>query len=222
MNLSGSPLDYLWAFLGGVFVSFTPCIYPLIPITAGFIGINSAESKLKGFTLSFIYVTGIAITYSCLGLFASLTGKIFGDISSSPITLFLVGAILILFGLSMLDIFQIGTISFIKFSQFKKHNYLSTFLLGLTSGLIIGPCLTPVLGAILSYLVTKKNLFYGATLLFTFAYGMGLTLILVGASSGLLLSLPRSGRWMVYVKKIGGFILIGMGLYFVITGIGRM
>ncbi len=222
MILSGSLLDYLWAFLGGFFVSLTPCVYPLIPVTAGLIGANAEASIFKRFALSFIYVSGIAVTYSLLGLFASLTGKIFGEVSSHPITYFIVGAAIILFGISMLDVFSIEMPNFFRLPLVKKQNYLSVFALGLTSGLIVGPCLTPALGSILAYLITRKNIIYGATLLFTFAYGMGFILIIVGIFSSILLGLPRLGRVMVYVKKISGFILIAMGVYFIILGIGRI
>lgn len=222
MNLSGNPLDYLWAFLGGVLASLTPCVYPLIPITAGYIGIRSGGSQLKGFILSLIYVTGIAITYSLLGLLASLTGSLFGKISSHPIAYIFVGMAVIIFGLSMLDLFPITLPLPVKPTTYKKAGFISTFFLGLTSGLIVGSCLTPVLGAILAYLVTKKNILYGMTLLFTFAYGMGLILILVGTSSSILVSLPKSGKWMVYIKKISGIILLSMGIYFVFCAIRRM
>lgn len=222
MNLSGNPIDYFLAFLGGFGVSLTPCVYPLIPITAGFIGIRSGGSKLKGFTLSLIYVTGVAVTYSLLGLLASLTGSLFGAISAKPITHIFVGVIVIVFGLSMLDIFAISLLNFVKLPEHKKQGFISTFLLGLTSGLIVGPCLTPALGSILVYLATKKNILYGATLLFSFAYGMGLVLILVGTFSSILISLPQPGKWMVYIKKIGGIILLGMGLYFIFTAIRRI
>lgn len=222
MSLSGSPFDYVVAFLGGVLVSFTPCVYPLIPISAGFIGIKAGGSKLRGFSLSISYVTGIAITYSILGLFASLTGTLFGKINSSPITYFLVGAVIIFFGFSLLDLFIIPVPNIIKLPVFKKQNYFSAFLLGLSSGLIASPCLTPVLGSILAYLATKKNLLYGATLLFSFAYGMGLILILVGTSSAILVNLPKSGKWLVYAKRFSAILLIAMGVYFISTGIRRL
>ena len=108
MHLSGSPIDYLIAFGGGVLVSFTPCIYPLIPVSAGYIGIKAGGSKLKGLALSLLYVTGVAVTYSVLGLVASLSGTIFGKISSHPLTDILVGIIVIWFGISMLDFFVIS------------------------------------------------------------------------------------------------------------------
>ncbi len=221
MNLSGSPIDFLFAFLGGVLVSFTPCVYPLIPISAGYIGVRSNGSKLKGLSLGIVYVTGVAVTYSILGLFASLTGTIFGRISSNPIAYLFVGIVIILFGLSMLDLFALHLPNIIKLPFLKKENYFSTFLLGLSSGLVISPCLTPVLGSILVYLTIKKNFIYGATLLFSFAYGMGLILILVGIFSSALSGLPKSGKWMLYIKRVFALVLIGMGIYFVIVAIRR-
>lgn len=222
MNPSVNSLDYLKAFLGGVGMSLTPCIYPLIPITTSYIGASSSGAKFKGFLLSLIYVTGIAITYSILGLFASLTGTIFGRLSSHPLTYLLVGIVIILFGFSMLDLFIVNLCNIIKPPTLKKKGYFSAFLLGLSSGLIISPCLTPVLGSILLYLTTKKNLLYGATLLFSFAYGMGLILILIGSFSALLVNLPRSGKWTLYIKRAFSFILIGMGIYFIYTGLRRI
>ena len=222
MNLSGNPLDYLVAFSGGVLVSFTPCVYPLIPISAGYIGLNVSGSKLKGLGLSLAYVTGLAVTYSVLGLLASLTGTIFGRVSANPLTHLFVGIAIILFGFSMLDLFAIPLPQIIRLPVLKKGSYFSTFFLGLVSGLIASPCLTPVLGAILVYLTTRKNLLYGATLLFSFAYGMGLVLILIGTFSALLINLPRSGKWMVYIKKTCALFLMGTGLYFIFTAIRRI
>jgi thiol:disulfide interchange protein DsbD len=219
MNLSGNLLDYFVAFLGGILVSFTPCVYPLIPISASYIGITSCGSRIRGLILSLIYVTGIAITYSALGLIASLTGTIFGSISSHPLAHLLAGGVIILFGLSMLDLFLFPLPNISRRPAFEKKGYFSAFILGLSSGLIISPCLTPVLGSILVYLAAKKDVLYGTTLLFSFAYGMGLILILVGTFSSVLLSFPRAGRWMLHIKRICAFILIGMGIYFVIIAL---
>lgn len=222
MNLSGSPFDYLFAFFGGVLVSFTPCVYPLIPVSVGYIGVNAINSKFKGFTLSLTYVSGIAVTYAVLGLIASLTGGIFGRISSHPVTYLFVGLVNILLSLSMFDLFHLSLSHDIaKLHKHKKHDYFSTFILGLVSGLIIGPCLTPVLGAILAYLATKNNIFYGMTLLFSFAYGMGFILILAGTSSAILLRLPKSGRWLTYVKRLGASIILISGIYYIYIAIRR-
>lgn len=222
MNLSGTPVDFLVAFMGGIAASFTPCVYPLIPVSVGYIGASSAGSKLKGFLLSLSYVTGIAVVYSLLGLLASLTGQIFGAVSAHPVTYISAGVVIVFFGASMLEIFSIPLPNIIKPVLLKKKNHFSVFVLGLVSGLVISPCLTPVLGAILAYLAVKKNLIYGSTLLFIFAYGMGLVLILSGTFSGILAGLPKSGRWMSYIKRGGALLLIGMGVYFIIAGLKRI
>lgn len=218
MNLSGSPFDFVLAFAGGILVSFTPCVYPLIPVSAGYIGAGASGSRFRGLSLSAVYVTGIAVTYSLLGLLASLTGTFFGSISANPITRIVVGVIIILFALSMLDLFAIR-LPGIKAPGLKKGNYLSTFLLGLASGLIVSPCLTPVLGSILLYLATKKNVAYGMFLLMCFAYGMGLVLILVGTFSSILVNLPKAGRWLNYIKRFFAVLLIITGLYFIVNAI---
>ncbi len=201
-------------------MSFTPCVYPLIPVIVTYIGAPAGGSKIKGLLLSLSYVTGIAITYSALGLFASFSGTLFGRISTNPVTYVFVGCAIIIFGLSMLDLFVIY-LPGIKLPVLGKKNYFSVFILGLISGFIVSPCLTPALGSILVYLATKKNILYGSTLLFTFAYGMGLVLILAGSSSAFLLSLPKSGKWMLYVKRACAFILIGLGIYFIASGLIR-
>lgn len=222
MTLSGSPFDYLIAFVGGIIFSFTPCVYPLIPVTAGFVIAETNGSKFRGFSLSLIYVTGIAITYSLLGLIASLTGGFFGRISSHPFTHIFVGMIMIFFGISLLEVFMINVPNFVKLPDVQKKNHLSALVLGLVSGLIVGPCLTPVLGAILLYITTKENILYGMTLLFCFAYGMGFLLILVGTFGGVLARFPKAGKWMIYVKKVSAFVVIATGIYFIFNGIRRI
>lgn len=222
MNLSGNPSDYLIAFAGGVLVSFTPCVYPLIPVSAGYIGVHSSGSRLKGFLLSLVYVTGVAVTYSMLGLVAAFTGSFFGQISVHPVSRIVVGSIIVAFGVSMLGFFHLSVPKFFHLRNHRRHNVLSTFVLGLSSGLIASPCLTPVLGSILLYLTTKGSLLYGSTLLFAFAYGMGFMLIIAGTFSSVLMGLPQAGRWMENMKKVFALILFGAGVYFIATGIGRI
>jgi len=219
---SGEPLAYTGAFLGGVAVSLTPCVYPLIPVIVGFMGISPVKSKLRGFALSFAYVTGMAVTYSFLGLFASLAGHLFGRISSHPLTLLCVGLVFIAFGLSMLDVFSLPFLRIVRLPQAKKQSIFSGFILGLASGLVIGPCVGSVLYPILAYLATKKNIAYGASLLLTFAYGQGLIFILAGTSSSLLLGLPKFNRWLPLVKKVSAGILMAIGLYFIFAALRRI
>jgi thiol:disulfide interchange protein DsbD len=215
MILVGNPLDFFIAFGAGVLVSFTPCVYPLVPITVGYIGATSHGSRLKGFVLSAIYALGIAITYSILGAIASLTGRIFGQIAGSPWANFIVANACIFFGLVLLDVFNISLPTF-KAKRIEPKGVFSVFLLGLFSGLVIGPCTVPALATILVYVSTKHTLVYGMALLFCFAYGMSTILILAGTFSGILINLPKSGIWMERIKKACGLILIGIGEYFLI------
>jgi len=213
-----SIFHYLLVFLAGILVSFTPCVYPLIPITAGFIGASSSGAKARGFFLSLFYVLGIALAYSGLGAFAALTGSLFGEIATSPWTYLAIGNIFLLLGLSMMDAFTLPLPGFLKShgQGSKKRGLLGAFLIGLSSGFIIGPCTAPALGAILAYVASKQNIFFGTTLLFTFAFGMGLILMVVGTFSGLVSSLPKSGKWLNITKKVFAFILIACAEYFII------
>lgn len=222
MNLSGSPLDYFIAFFGGVILSFTPCVYPLIPVSAGYIGLRSNGSKLRGFFLSLVYVSGVAITYSILGLLASLSGRMFGSFSNHPLVRILIGIIIIIFGLSMFGIFKIPLPKLIKPGLFQGKGFFSVFFLGLSSGLMVSPCITPVLGGILSVIFNNKNIFYGMALLLSFAYGMGLILILVGTFSSILVSLPRLGKRLLYIERLCAVILIGIGMYYIYAVIRRV
>ncbi len=218
MNLSGSPIDYVFSFLGGIVLSFTPCVYPLVPVSLGYIGAKSG-SGLKGFILSFVYVTGIAFTYSLLGLVASLTGTFFGKLAAHPLVYLGVGVLILMSGLSMFGLFHMHiNLSFTK-KNIKVAGYPSVFLFGLVSGLVVSPCITPVLGSILSYLATRRNVFYGVSLLAVFAYGMGFILILSGSFAGALNSLPKSGKWMHYFKRFSGALLVFSGGYFIYQAI---
>jgi thiol:disulfide interchange protein DsbD len=217
MNLQGEHLSFISAFLGGVLVSFSPCVYPLVPITLGFIGVEAGSSRLKGLILSLVYISGLAFTYSILGLIASLSGRLFGQISSHPVSFLIIGNACIVTGLSFFDIIQINFTGIRLQNKIKMTGGIfPSFLLGLISGLAVSPCTAPILGTILLYVATKQNIFYGATLLFVFAYGMGFLLILVGTFSSIFVNLSKSKAWMMWVKKLSGFLLLGMGEYFLI------
>ncbi|MFA5100741.1 MAG: cytochrome c biogenesis protein CcdA [Candidatus Omnitrophota bacterium] len=221
MNLLGNPFDFVYAFLGGLAVSLTPCVFPLIPVTAGYIGIEAAGSRIKGFIFGFIYVSGIAVTYAALGMGASLTGSLFGRISAHPATNLAVGVIIVIFGLAMLDLFHIPLPQVVRQSSLRKGDCISTFVLGLSSGLVIAPCTTPVLGSILVLLSHKSNAVYGGFLLLCFAYGMGAILLVSAVFSTFLTTLPKAGAWMGIIKKSYALILIAAGAYFIVNAIRR-
>lgn len=212
-----SLMAYGIAYLSGLFVSFTPCVYPVIPVTVAFIATQSAGSRTRGFILSFFYVLGTSFTYTLLGSVAALSGQLFGQIQTNPWTYFVVANICILMGLSMMGVFTLPLPqSFSAGSGRTRKGFVGAFILGAAVGLVLGPCTAPVLGALLSLVATKQNLPFGMSLLFSFAFGMGTLLILLGSFTGLLASLPKAGGWMVTVQKIFGWGLIAMGEYFLI------
>lgn len=222
MNLSGNLFDYFIVFWAGVLVSFSPCVYPVMPITASIIGgVNTKGTKARGFFISLIYVLGVAITYCALGAFAALTGKFFGQIQNNFITFLIVGNVLIFFSLALFDVIPLPALGVDVQSKIKIKNLWMVLLLGMASGLVIGPCTAPVLGTLLLYVGSRQNLFYGVSLLFIFSYGVGASLILIGTFSGILSNLPKSGMWLVWIKRICGIILLGIGEYFLIKA-GRL
>ena len=220
--LEGAPaLAYLAVFAGGVLVSFTACVYPVVPITIAFIGARSAGSRTRGFFLSLVYVLGMALTYTALGGIAALSGKLFGQLQTNPWTYFVMANICILMGLAMLEVFilPVRTPAFIARLQprGKTRGIAGSLAVGAASGLVLGPCTAPVLAVLLSYVATRQHLMFGMSLLFVFALGMGVLLVVVGTFAGLLASLPKSGVWMARVNRLFGWILIGAGEYFLIV-----
>jgi thiol:disulfide interchange protein DsbD len=190
-------------------------VYPLIPVTAGYIGNrNLGGSKLTAFFLTLTYVAGVAVTYALLGVVAAMTGQLFGSISTNPWVYFVVANIIIFSGLVMLEVFTIPMIG-VK-SAPKTGGFFGLFLLGMASGFLVGPCTAPALGVLLGYVAASRDVFLGGSLLFVFSIGMCSVLIVVGTFSGVLASLPRSGPWMVTVKKGLGLAMIGLGEYFLI------
>lgn len=213
-------LAFVAAYLGGLVISFTPCTYPLIPVTVGFIGVQGAGSKLRGFLLSVFYVLGLSVTYATLGAVASLSGKLFGQMQTTPLVYFIMANICLIMGLSMLDVFKISIPipqKILAYSGGDKKGFIPSFLLGMASGFVIGPCTAPALGVLLGFVALKTNVIMGIGLLFVFALGMGTLLILVGTFAGLIASLPRSGSWMTIITKVFGIILIGAAEYFLYT-----
>ena len=222
LYLQGSVfLAILAAYLGGVLISFTPCTYPLIPVTIGFIGAQGPSSKLRGFFLSLSYVSGLALTYTILGGVAALSGRLFGQMQTTPWTYFIMANLCLIMGLSMLDVFSISLPVPQKLTKLSgnknKKSFLTSFLIGIVSGVVIGPCTAPALAVLLGYVAVKTNLLLGMSLLFVFALGMGTLLIIAGTFAGVVAALPQSGKWMTKIKLIFGLILIGAAEYFLYT-----
>lgn len=213
-------LAYPAAYLGGVLVSFTPCTYPVLPVIAAYGGAHGGASRGRSLTISLLYVLGMAAAYTLLGGMAAMTGRLFGDIQSNPWTHFFAANFFILMGLSMLDVFSFSfepSFAAKRMAGSGGKGAAGSFLVGAVSGLVMGPCTAPVFAVLLGTVALGQNLFLGMSLLFVFSLGMGTLPVLVGTFSGLLAGLPKSGAWMVTIKKIFGWIFIGIGEYFLIA-----
>ena len=212
--------SYLWAFLFvfviGIGTSFTPCVFPLIPITVSLFGAKGAETKLKGFLLSFTYVQGIALMYSCLGLAVALSGAIFGQFMSNPWVVGGIVTVFVLLGLFMAGVFNFNLPTGLqtKASTIGGKGFAGAFSMGLVAGVIAAPCAGPILASILAWVATTKDGVLGFFLLYTYALGFGLLFIAIGTFSTLIGKLPRSGDWMEVVKGVFGATMFGVALFY--------
>ena len=219
INEKGYVIAFVLVFFWGVLLSFTPCVFPMIPITISVIGAKGIGNPLKGFVLSLFYVLGIAITYAILGLVAASTGSAFGAAMQKPIVLWAVVIIFFVMSLSMFGLFelQLPTAFTSKIGDLGSKNkggIIGAFLFGIVAGAIAGPCITPVIFGLLTFVAQSGNLLLGFFLFFTLALGMGMLFIFIGTFPGLLASLPKSGKWMDEVKKLMGLILLGAAIYY--------
>lgn len=224
-RLSASPTTALpLLFLAGVLTSLTPCIYPMIPITAAIVGggevaPGARPSRLRPLLLSLTYVCGLSLVYAALGLFAGLTGTMFGRISTNPWLYFAMANLLVLAALAMLDVIPIRLPAFVTqraATAGTGGRFGGVFVMGAMSGLVAAPCSAPVMIAVLTWVTETKSALMGFVYLFTFSIGMCTLLVVVGVSSGTVSRLPKAGLWMVRVKKFFGVVMLGVAEYYLI------
>ena len=209
-------------FLAGVGLSFTPCVYPMIPITVAVIGgqatgdHSSGRKPLTAFFLSLIYVLGISIVYSAMGVAAASTGSLFGTALQSPWVIGFVVAVFVGLAMSMFGVYYLRVPSFIsdRLGTGTRKGIIGVFVMGLVSGIVASPCIGPALASLLVYIASTGNKFLGFWMLFVFAWGLGVLLIVLGTFSGAIKALPKSGGWMETVERIFGLLLIGAALYY--------
>lgn len=216
--LSGGKLwlALLLIFVGGIVTSLTPCVYPLIPITVSVFGAGESTGIFKSFLLSLVYVFGIVVTYSILGVAVASTGALFGGVMSNPYVIGFISVILVALGLSMFGVFEIQLPSSVqnRLNTVGGAGFIGAFGMGTVAGVIAAPCTGPALAAVLGYIATTKSLFLGFWLMFTYAFGMGLLFICIGTFSSTLSALPRSGGWMYVLENIFGIAIITVALFF--------
>ena len=207
-------LTLILIFLGGLALNLTPCVYPLIPITISYFGAQVSNNKAQKIIMALVYILGMSITYSALGLVAALTGGLFGSALQNPIVVSVIIAILLALALSMFGLFEIRIPTAIaNFSGKSRQGYFGTALMGLTVGFIAAPCIGPFVLGLLVYVGQLGNAFMGFLLFFILSLGLGFPYIFLAIFSGSISRLPRSGEWMEGVKMIFGFVMVGLALY---------
>jgi thiol:disulfide interchange protein DsbD len=218
-NLADSPVLALITLFGaGVLTSLTPCVYPMIPITASVISgtVRDGQSKLRTISLTLTYVVGLALVYAILGAVAGLTGSMFGTVSANPWALLSIGNLLLLFGLVMLDVLPVPIPRKLMEYAGKQGggSYGAVLLLGATSGVVAAPCGAPAFAVVLTWVAATGAGLMGFVYLFVFSLCMTTLLVVVGLFSGTLAALPRSGMWMVWIKRVAAVIMFAMAEYY--------
>jgi thiol:disulfide interchange protein DsbD len=217
-------------FFAGLLLNTTPCVYPIIPITIGFFVNQSASQEGKPkisrtFFMASMYVLGMALTYSLLGVIAAKSGGLFGALLQNSIVLIVLAGLMIALSLSMFGVYEFKlpeSLNRMATSTTQSTSgMLGAFVMGLTMGIVAAPCIGPFVLGLLVHVGTKGSAVYGFMLFFVLALGLGLPYLVLGTFSGALKTLPRSGMWMVTVRKVFGLVLIGMALYFLMPLMGR-
>ncbi|MBU2492537.1 MAG: thioredoxin family protein [Bacteroidetes bacterium] len=215
LESSGLFLSLLIVFLGGLALNLTPCVYPLIPITVGYFGVQSEGSTGRLFFLGLLYVLGMAITYSVVGVITSLSGAVFGSLLQNTYVTIAVAGVLVALSLSMFGLYEFKLPnSWVMKAGGAKSGAVGALLMGLTMGIVAAPCIGPFVLGLVTYVGAKGDPLYGFLMFFFLAVGLGFPYLFLALFSGKIKSLPKAGFWMDAVKHIFGFLLIGMAIYF--------
>ncbi len=214
---------FFLSYLGGLLTTFTPCVYPMIPVTLAItLGTDkgSDKDKWKKLFAPFMYCLGITTAYALLGVFAAATGTFFGKWAGNPWIYFALAAVFVVLALNALDIVHLPTLN-VRYKADRAH-VLSLFLFGALTGLVFSPCTAPMMGIFLTYAATQ-SLVGGGFLLFGYAAGFS-SLLLVMAWLSLYAKdrIPRSGQWMTGVKWSMVMLCIVIAMFLLHTGIGLL
>ena len=204
----------LGLFAGGMALNLTPCVYPLIPITISYFGGRKDRRHVIGHGLC--YIGGLSITNSVLGVVAALTGGLMGAMLQNPFVLAFVAALLLLLATSLFGLWELRLPSgLMQVASRSYAGYLGTAFMGMTMGIVAAPCIGPFVLGLLTWVASMGSPWLGFVVFFTLSLGLGLPLFILAIFSGNLSRLPRAGEWMLWVRKLMGWVLVGMAVYFI-------
>lgn len=206
-------------FLGGIISSASPCVLAMIPLVIGYVGGYSEGSQKKAIQYTLMFTLGLTITFTILGIIAGSLGRLFGDIGT--FWFYILPPVAIILGLYLLfsDKLNINIGVSQRFLP-KKKALLGAFLMGLFFGILASPCATPVLAVILTFAAAKQDIVYSGGLLLAYAIGHWVLVLGAGISAGFaqkVLSSKGISDFSLYSKKLGGILLIGVGIFLLIT-----
>lgn len=218
-NERGTILAFLGIFLIGLALNLTPCVYPMLSVTVSLFGgrADQQTNTLQSFGMASIYVLGIVSMYSVLGVAAAYTGSLFGSWLQSSVVLGAVGIILLTMALSMFGLYELQPPQWVLQKLGGSQQAVGPaglFLSGIMVGIFAAPCIGPPVIALLTFVGAQGDPLFGFFTFLVMAVGLGLPYLILGTFSSLLSRLPKSGQWMVWVKKVFGVVLVGAALFF--------
>lgn len=215
---TGLLFTLLGVFLGGIGLNLTPCVYPLIPITASYFGGRSETGGRRGYLVlhGFLYILGLSVMNSALGISAALTGKLMGSMLQHPAVLIFVSTVMLFMALNFFGFWELRLPSFLNAVVSTSHKgYAQSLFMGLTLGIVAAPCIGPFVIGLLTMVAQKGDPLFGLLIFFTLSIGLGLPLFILSLFAGNLNKLPRSGEWMLWIRNLFGWIMLAMAVYFI-------
>jgi thiol:disulfide interchange protein DsbD len=210
----GSFLGFLAVLVGGLALNLTPCVYPLIGVTIAYFG-NQGGGPRRVLVLAILYVLGIALMFSAVGVAVALSGGLFGAAMQNPYVLSALAAVLVMLALSSFGVFSLQPPQWmLQRAGAARPGYAGAVLMGIGMGVVAAPCIGPIVLGLLLMVERSGSALFGFALFFTLAVGLGLPYIGLALAAGSIRRLPRSGEWLAWVEQLFGFVLIGLALYF--------
>ena len=207
-------------FVGGLLLNLTPCVFPMLGVTVSIFGARRKQPLPKVITTAILYVLGICVTYTALGVVAALTGGLFGSALQSVWVNVVLGGLMLVLSLGMFGVYEMQPPTWLmdKLGGAQATNFAGAFVSGLGVGIIAAPCVGPFVVAVLALIAQKGDVGFGVRTMFTLSLGLGFPYLFLAMFSNLLQALPRSGDWMVWVKHAFGTLMVAIGLYYLCIG----
>ena len=211
---------FLALFVGGLLLNLTPCVFPMLGVTVSIFGVRRKEPLPKVLTTAILYVLGICVTYTALGVVAALTGGLFGSALQSIWVNVVLGGLMLVLSLGMFGLYEMQPPSWLmdRLGGAQATNFAGAFVSGLGVGIIAAPCVGPFVVAVLALIAQKGDVAFGTRTMFTLSLGLGFPYLFLATFSNLIQALPRSGDWMVWVKHTFGTAMATFGLYYLCVG----